>query len=125
MKMEVETPDGVSLGRVQQTCSIIIPKFDIRNAEDETMLKMEGPCIKCRLCSDVQFDVYSKDKETTVGRVSKQWSGLGKEFLTDADNFGISFPMDLDVKMKAVMLGAVFLIDFMFFEKIKDNKFDD
>lgn len=29
---------------------------------------------------------------------------------TDADYFGITFPMDLDVRMKAVMLGACFLI---------------
>lgn len=29
---------------------------------------------------------------------------------TDADFFGINFPMDLDVRMKAVMLGACFLI---------------
>lgn len=29
---------------------------------------------------------------------------------TDADFFGISFPMDLDVKMKAVCMGACFLI---------------
>lgn len=29
---------------------------------------------------------------------------------TDADFFGITFPMDLDVRMKAVMLGACFLI---------------
>lgn len=52
-----------------------------------------------------------------MGKISKKWSGLAREYFTDADNFGISFPMDLDVKMKAVMLGACFLIDFMFFEK--------
>ena len=34
-----------------------------------------------------------------VGRISKQWSGLGKEIFTDADNFGVSFPLDLDVKV--------------------------
>lgn len=45
-----------------------------------------------------------------VGKISKQWSGLAREMFTDADFFGISFPMDLDVKMKAVMLGACFLI---------------
>lgn len=37
-------------------------------------------------------------------------SGLLREAFTDADNFGIQFPMDLDVRMKAVMLGACFLI---------------
>jgi hypothetical protein len=45
-----------------------------------------------------------------VGLISKQWSGIAREAFTDADLFGISFPMDLDVKMKAVMLGACFLI---------------
>jgi hypothetical protein len=33
-----------------------------------------------------------------------------REAFTDADYFGITFPMDLDVKMKAVMIGACFLI---------------
>lgn len=39
-----------------------------------------------------------------------------QEGFTDANNFGISFPMDLDIKINAMMLGACFLIDFMFFE---------
>ena len=33
-----------------------------------------------------------------------------REAFTDADYFGISFPLDLDVRMKAVMIGACFLI---------------
>lgn len=45
-----------------------------------------------------------------VGKISKQWSGLAREIFTDADFFGITFPMDLDVRMKAVLLGATFLI---------------
>ena len=45
-----------------------------------------------------------------MGKISKQWAGLLREAFTDADYFGITFPMDLDVKMKAVMLGACFLI---------------
>ena len=36
---------------------------------------------------------------------------------TDAQNFGLTFPIDLDVKMKATLLGATFLIDFMYFER--------
>lgn len=38
------------------------------------------------------------------------------EMISDADNFGVTFPMDLDVKMKATLLAATFLIDFMMFE---------
>jgi len=52
----------------------------------------------------------SGDGSTQVGIISKQWSGIAREAFTDADNFGISFPMDLDVKIKAVLLGACFLI---------------
>lgn len=56
------------------------------------------------------LQVHTADETTFVGRVTKQWTGLGKELFTDADNFGISFPVDLDIKMKAVMVGAVFLL---------------
>lgn len=52
----------------------------------------------------------SADGEHKVGEIKKNWSGLGTELFTDADHFGISFPLDLDVKMKAVLLGACLLI---------------
>lgn len=34
-----------------------------------------------------------------VGKISKQWAGLAREMFTDADFFGINFPIDLDVKV--------------------------
>lgn len=52
----------------------------------------------------------SLDEASVIGRISKQWTGLDTEMFTDADNFGVQFPMDLDVKMKAVVLAACFLI---------------
>ena len=57
--------------------------------------------------------VLSKD-DKEIGKISKQWSGLAKEMFTDADNFGIQFPMDLDVKAKACLLGACLLIVSLF-----------
>lgn len=48
--------------------------------------------------------------ETPVGQITKVWTGMGQEMFTQADNFGISFPGDLAVKMKAVLLGACILI---------------
>ena len=33
--------------------------------------------------------VLSADGTQDVGKVTKQWSGLAKEYFTDADNFGI------------------------------------
>lgn len=119
--MEVSSPPGQLVGRVQQEWSLFIPSFTIRNAADEVVLRIEGPLCTMSICGDVEFKVMSADGEHQVGRISKQWSGLMREMFTDTDYFGITFPMDLDVKMKAVMLGACFLIDAMFFEKTNDG----
>ncbi|PWS21442.1 hypothetical protein DKP78_23550 [Enterococcus faecium] len=69
----------------------------------------------------MNFQVVSLDELTQVGMISKQWTGLVREAFTDADNFGIKFPLDLDVKIKAILLGGCFLIDFMFFEHGNQN----
>lgn len=116
-EMEVQCPPGNTIGYVVQTWHPFTPRFSIQNVEKETVLRVLGPCFACSCGGDVSFEVKTRDESRGVGRISKQWSGLLKEVFTDTDNFGIQFPMDLDVKVKAVLLGACFLIDFMFFEK--------
>ncbi|XP_033839487.1 phospholipid scramblase 2 [Periophthalmus magnuspinnatus] len=117
-EMEVQAPPGVTVGYVKQDWHPFLPKFSIQGPNKETVLRLEGPCFACNCCGDVNFELKGKDGDHAIGRISKQWSGLLKEVFTDTDNFGIQFPMDLDVKMKAVLMGACFLIDFMFFEKV-------
>lgn len=114
--LEVQSPAGSPIGYVEQNWHPVLPKFTILNEMRKPQLKIKGSCCDCRCMSDVIFEVTSLDESTVVGQISKQWGGFMQEGFTDADNFGISFPMDLDVKIKAVMVGACFLIDFMFFE---------
>ncbi|XP_045395376.1 phospholipid scramblase 1-like isoform X2 [Lemur catta] len=116
-ELEIQAPPGVPVGYVIQNWHPCLPKFTIQNEKREDVLKITGPCVVCSCCADIDFEVKSLDEQIVVGKISKQWSGLLREAFTDADNFGIQFPLDLDVKMKAVMIGACFLIDFMFFEK--------
>lgn len=123
-RMEVTAPPGTIIGYVTQEWSICVPKYRIENAAEECVLRIEGPFCTFSICGDVEFKVLSKDGQTEVGKITKQWSGLVKEAFTDADNFGINFPMDLDVNIKAVLLGACFLIDFMFFEKSGNQERD-
>ena len=33
-----------------------------------------------------------------IGQIVKNWRGLGTELFTDADTFGVDFPVDLHVK---------------------------
>ncbi|KAL1492986.1 hypothetical protein ABEB36_011136 [Hypothenemus hampei] len=109
-KMEVSSPPGVLVGTVEQQWSLCCPSFAIKNTSGDTVLKIEGPLCTMSICGDVEFEILSGDGNVRVGRISKQWSGLIREAFTDTDFFGITFPMDLDVRMKAVMLGACFLI---------------
>ncbi|XP_077149074.1 phospholipid scramblase 1-like [Ranitomeya variabilis] len=120
-KLEVQSPPGITIGYVIQNWHPFLPKFTIQNERHENVLRIVGPCLTCSCCSDINFMVKSVDEIFEVGRISKQWSGLVNEMCTDADNFGVQFPINLDVKIKAVMLGACFLIDFMFFEYSKEN----
>ncbi|XP_066285599.1 phospholipid scramblase 2-like [Branchiostoma lanceolatum] len=117
-ELEVQSPPGTTVGWVRQIWHPFLPKFEIEDAAGDVVLVIEGPCLSCSFCGDVEFDVMVPDESQKVGKISKQWSGLLKEAFTDADNLGIQFPMDLDVKVKATLLGALFLIDFMFFEQV-------
>ncbi|CAB1353102.1 unnamed protein product [Coregonus sp. 'balchen'] len=120
-EMEVQSPPGTTIGYVVQNWHPFKPKLSILGPAKETLLRIEGPFCACSCCGDVDFEVMGKDHDQPIGRISKQWSGLIKEAFTDTDNFGIQFPMDLDVKMKAVLMGACILIDFMFFESTGDG----
>ncbi|XP_071487102.1 LOW QUALITY PROTEIN: phospholipid scramblase 2-like [Diadema antillarum] len=120
----VEAPPGSPIGYVKQSRSFISPHFDICNAENESVLKIRGPWCRCQtICctGDIEFNILTNDLSEEIGKVSKQWGGFFRENYTQADNFGATFPKDLDVKVKALILASTFLIDFMYFENPKQN----
>lgn len=121
--MEVSAPPGNVIGTVEQNWSIFTPQFSIKDQTGNTVLRIEGPFCTFSICGDVEFKVVTNDG-SQVGKISKQWSGFAREVFTDADHFGINFPMDLDVRVKATLLGALFLIDYMFFEKSGNKEGD-
>ena len=108
--MEVFSINGHTLGTIEQDWSLWSPQFSIKNGAGETVLKIDGPCCTWSLCGNVEFTVMSVDGATKVGKITKQWSGIAREMFTDSDLFGVSFPMDLDVQVKAVLLATTFLI---------------
>ena len=127
-QLEVFSPPGNPIGSVHQKWSLCEPKFSVKDATGETILYIKGPFCTCCACCDVKFkviryrqcnlrfskidhpfQVYSADGQK-IGKISKQWSGLVREAFTDADTFGINFPIDLDPKIKAVLIGACLLI---------------
>ncbi|XP_064131640.1 phospholipid scramblase 4 isoform X2 [Loxodonta africana] len=70
----------------------------------------------CFCCPSARQEITSLDGMFTLGDITRKWNGL-LSAMADADHFDIHFPLDLDVKMKAMIFGACFLIDFMYFER--------
>lgn len=120
----VEAPPGSFIGSVEQVWAMCYPHFVIKNAVGDVILRIQGPFCTYSMCgNDVEFKILSLDGDE-VGKISKQWSGLARELFTDADFFGISFPIGLDTQTKSILLGACFLVDAMFFEKAGNREED-
>ncbi|XP_054338942.1 phospholipid scramblase family member 5 isoform X1 [Pongo pygmaeus] len=115
-ELEIQAPPGTIVGYITQKWDPFLPKFAIQNANKEDILKIVGPYVTCGCFGDVDFEVKTINEKLTIGKISKYWSGFVNDVFTNADNFGIHVPADLDVTVKAAMIGACFLFDFMFFE---------
>ncbi|XP_005095743.1 phospholipid scramblase 1 [Aplysia californica] len=121
----IKDREGNQLGTVGMMNSCCKPHFGVYDNDENLIYEMWGPLCPCQcVCGctgDVKFPVTNVKDNTTVGNISKIWDGAFKDCCTKADTFGITFPMNMDVKHKALLIGAVFVIDFMIFETEDDN----
>jgi len=101
------------------------PQLNVMNrSEDDggeqiATITANAVCCIGGICCDHSFEVTSPDGEYMGKIVKEAPEGVGDvlaELATDADNFTLYVPQDLDVKKKAAMLGALHLLDYMFFE---------
>jgi uncharacterized protein YxjI len=107
-ELEVLGPHGEPLGTVRKQFSWLNRRYTVTDAGGEAY-EVHGPLFR-------PWTFKIQRNGTECGIITKKWSGLVKEAWTDADNFGVSFPRGTSVRMKSVLLGAVFLIDFVHFE---------
>ena len=95
------------------------PVLNVHGRDGAVTASVKGPCCFISDLCGAAFDVRDA-AGNDVGKVSKlgvkSASGVGKELLTDADNYTISFPPTLDVESKAALIGALLLLDYTFFE---------
>ncbi|XP_065090010.1 phospholipid scramblase 1 isoform X3 [Ochlerotatus camptorhynchus] len=103
------------LGVVQQDFCAWRSSFSILDVAGNAVLRIKGPGCNFTCFNDVEFQIVSLDG-VQVGSIVKHFTGLIREALSDFDNFTIQFPRDMDVGTKATLLGAVSLINFLFFQ---------
>ncbi|KAK5638827.1 hypothetical protein RI129_013122 [Pyrocoelia pectoralis] len=123
--MEVFSPPDTPIGTIEQECNLFTPGFTIKNGDGDIVLRIKGPCSLLSCCSDSDFKILSADGQSEVGRILKKSSDYLQETSNKRDNFGLLFPTNLDVRMKAVLIGACFLIDMMYFEATAPSRYQD
>lgn len=113
-RAEVLDAQGRVLGVVEKRFSFLRRVYSVFDPTGREIFQLFGPILH-----PWTFKIMSNGTE--YGQITKKWSGLMKEGFTDADNFGVCFPADWDSRIKAIFLGAVFLIDFVHFENKGKN----
>ena len=108
-RLDVLDAQGGLLGTVVRRFSLLRKIYSVFNASGQEVFQIFGPILH-----PWTFEI--REGDMIHGKITKKWSGFLKEGFTDADNFGITFPPGWDVKLKALFLGTVFLIDFAHFE---------
>lgn len=105
---------GSLLGTVNKQFSLLRKHYVVSDPAGQQQFELFGPIFR-------PWTFFIRQGGVEVGRISKKWSGMLKEAFTDADNFGVQFPGEWKPALKAVFLGAVFLIDFVHFEDKGNN----
>ena len=120
-KMEVTDAKGTLIGCVEQEPTYLVPKFLLKDAAGETVLMIKGPKFTISWGRNVDFNVLTP-KEEQIGKIVKLWGGFTREAFTDVDNFKLEFPVTLPIDTKKILIGACFLIDYMYFEMYGNGK---
>lgn len=108
-EMEILNSEGKLLGSVKREFSVLTKHLTVMDARGGVLYDILAPVLH-----PWTFKISKDGAEP--GEIVKNWSGLAKETFTDADNFSVKFPGGADAEQKAVLLGALFLIDIMYFE---------
>jgi uncharacterized protein YxjI len=108
-RVDVLDGNGAPLGAIEQRFAIFSKRFSVLDASGAEIATLYGPMLR-----PWTFRVLVGGEE--VGLITKQWSGLLREAFTDADTFGVQYGPRMSPQLRALALGATFLIDFLYFE---------
>jgi hypothetical protein len=113
-RLEVTTPDGISLGAIQRRWTWIRRKYTVEGPDGREVATLFGPVFR-----PWTFKIQLPGSDAEVGLLQKKWSGLAKEMFSDADNFWIQLENITDPQLRALLFSATVLIDIVHFERSK------
>ena len=102
--MEVTSPSGLVIGNIDQMSRAYF-KFDVKDTNGNVVLR-----IKKRLRTFFETDTWVGVEFLVLSLDGVQIGKINKEITMGEINTSASFPVDLDVKAKATLLGAVLFV---------------
>lgn len=108
--VEIRDGSGLKIGGFRQRLFSIGGKFDVQDAQGVTQCMIEGSW------TGWEFRFTKDDRE--LARVTKTWSGIGRELFTTADSYVLSISPELpkDSPLRMLILGSVVVIDMVYKE---------
>jgi len=113
-RLNIYDQSGAYIGAIQKRFSILRRIYGILNPSEQECVQLFGPILH-------PWTFIIKKNGRDEGKITKRWSGLFKEGFTDADNFEVMLPVESSLSERCLILGAVFLIDFVHFENKSNN----
>lgn len=103
-EMRVFAPLGTCIGTVKQTSALLRKSYAVYDAREQQLLIVKGSS-----CTQPKEHKILREQGETVGRMSKAWADLDRILFGKQTLVGVSFPLDLDVRLKTNLIGACFL----------------
>ncbi|XP_011699361.1 PREDICTED: phospholipid scramblase 2-like isoform X2 [Wasmannia auropunctata] len=111
-KITVESANFI--GSVEGNFSLW-PSFTVYNEIHEPLCNIYGPkACGCCMYKEALFQVISLDGSRQIASLMHQWDHLAVEY-----TLLLTFPMEMDVRLKSLLLGASFLIEYLYFERMR------
>ncbi len=117
----------------QETFWVCIPTFASRKPLPENTVEYNVHMPVCFFCLPnccaegcctcrIPFYIYTPENDNEhVGKIVKIWAGLGNELL-GVHQYEVEFPPGANEEAKARLVGAMFLINELFFRKNDDKE---
>ncbi|XP_062577015.1 phospholipid scramblase 1-like [Saccostrea cucullata] len=112
-ELVIEAPPGNLVGFAREWHDGPGFRTAILDAKREVLYRMTGEdctCIGPCCPRDLEYPITDMDGNN-IANVYKRWAGTYQESFSDADNFGLTFPKDMIITHKILLLGAIFLVD--------------
>ncbi|XP_051163628.1 phospholipid scramblase 1-like [Leptopilina boulardi] len=109
-KIKVESTEFI--GTVEQKFTLLGPYFTVYDAAKNPLCYIEGPNVySCCMYKEACFQVLPIDGSCQLASVMRKFDNNLADYI-----LLLTFPENMNIKLKSLLLGATFLIEYLYFE---------